>query len=566
MQERRKIMEKYKIKCVSLLTKVFPTIEPKDDLANIKLSAFQNEVLSFQVAYYGNIECMEFVTFQIESQLKKDIRIRQVKLMPSIYPCSIVNYDDNYLDTKPGLYPDLLRDIQEAQVQIVPGQWQAVWIDVELKPEITKGLYQIECMLKDKEANTLCDTSIAIQVYEGELPNQILKHTQWFHADCLADYYQVEPWSNEHWDIIEKSLKIYGKRGINTILTPTFTPPLDTEIGGERTTVQLVDVTVEDRNYKFEFSKLKKWFDLCEKYGILYFEIAHLFTQWGANHAPKVMATVNGSYQRIFGWETDATSLEYAEFLKAYLTTLTKQLDQWRMQGRVYFHLSDEPEEKDIKAYQNAKELVKGYVGDYQIMDALSRYQFYEEGLVDKPVPGTNHIEPFLEHKVPGLWTYYCCAQGSEVSNCFFAMPSARNRILGLQLYKYDLEGFLHWGFNFYNTRYSIEHINPYEVTDAGGAFQSGDAFLVYPGADGAPEESLRLMVLAEAMQDMRALKWLETLTSKEYVLELIEEGLDQPLTFKTYPKEECYLLKLREKVNAKISSCLNESLKNAEG
>lgn len=35
------------------------------------------------------------------------------------------------------------------------------------------------------------------------------------------------------------------------------------------------------------------------------------------------------------------------------------------------------------------------------------------------------------------------------------AMPSARNRGYGLQVYKYGIEGILHWGFNFYNSDYS---------------------------------------------------------------------------------------------------------------
>ena len=63
-----------------------------------------------------------------------------------------------------------------------------------------------------------------------------------------------------------------------------------------------------------------------------------------------------------------------------------------------------------------------------------------------------------------------------------------------MQLYKYKIIGILHWGYNFYNSQFSLEKINPYQVTDAGGAFPSGDAFLVYPGEDRHPEESIRMM------------------------------------------------------------------------
>ena len=91
-------------------------------------------------------------------------------------------------------------------------------------------------------------------------------------------------------------------------------------------------------------------------------------------------------------------------------------------------------------------------------------------------------------------------------------------------------------------------------MTDAANGFPAGDPFLVYPGADGHPEESIRMMVHYEALTDLRALELLESLTSKEYVMELIEEDLDEPLTFKRYPKSDMYLIALRNKVNKEIA------------
>ncbi|WP_334308473.1 glycoside hydrolase domain-containing protein [Lacrimispora sp.] len=38
-------------------------------------------------------------------------------------------------------------------------------------------------------------------------------------------------------------------------------------------------------------------------------------------------------------------------------------------------------------------------------------------------------------------------------------MPSARYRIHGLQVYKYGIEGILHWGFNLYHSTFSLRHL-----------------------------------------------------------------------------------------------------------
>jgi hypothetical protein len=188
------------------------------------------------------------------------------------------------------------------------------------------------------------------------------------------------------------------------------------------------------------------------------------------------------------------------------------------------------------------------------MVDALSAYSFFEKGIVTRPVVCTCNIRTFMEHDVKDLWAYYCNSQGIKVANRFMAMPSYRNRILGQQLYKSDVEGFLHWGFNFWFTQFSTKVINPYAETSAGGAFQSGDAFVVYPlDEDGEVVCSLRLYVLNEGFQDMRALKLLESLTDRQTVLALLEEidGYD------IYPRNNQYILQLREKVNQKIKEAI---------
>ena len=62
------------------------------------------------------------------------------------------------------------------------------------------------------------------------------------------------------------------------------------------------------------------------------------------------------------------------------------------------------------------------------------------------------------------------------------------------------------------------------------------------------------MMVHDEAMADLRALKLLESFTSKEYVMELIEGELAEPLTFRIYPKSDMYLITLRNRVNREIA------------
>ena len=81
----------------------------------------------------------------------------------------------------------------------------------------------------------------------------------------------------------------------------------------------------------------------------------------------------------------------------------------------------------------------------------------------------------------------------------------------------------------------------------------SGDSFVVYPGDNFTPLNSLRLNVFYDGLQDMMALQLLETKIGKEAVVKLMEDSTDKPITFSEYPHSNSGCLKNREKINQEI-------------
>lgn len=533
---------------VSSLCKVFPDGRKMREMEQKRLTGLKGETVSFQIAYRWTGENTEQGNIETLSLIQNSVHIRMVNLVPCEYPCHSKR-DDGYLAVEPGMYPDRLSEIPEWGFPLVPGQWRSLWIDLELAKPLEAGEYPIQLLLK-KNQEVLCKSEILCEILDLTLPKLPIPHTEWFHSDCLAQYYQVDVFSERYWEIVEAFVREAVKHKCNMLLTPVFTPPLDTAVGGERPTVQLVDVTVEKNRYHFGFDKFHRWVKMALTCGIEYFEISHLFSQWGAMAAPKVMAHKDGRCQQIFGWDTDSAGASYREFLHQFLTALKKELQILGITDCTYFHISDEPQMEQIEIFRIALEGVAQDLQDCKVIDALSDYTFYKEGLVQQPVCALDHIRPFLEQRPEYLWGYYCTGQCVDVSNRFIALPGYRTRILGVQLYKYQLDGFLHWGYNFYNSELSRYPIDPYRCTDADNAFPAGDAFLVYPGKDGQPEGSIRLMLMDEAMTDYCAFVALEKLIGREKVLALIDA---QKVTFDDYPKDESYLLKLRAMVNAAI-------------
>lgn len=509
-------------------------------------SMLNNEKKSFQLFISAPFDEAEFY---INSDLDCVFPYK-VEYLPSRLPLKGDTADDYVLLSDDGCYPELLSPA-EKKVTLKNGR-ALMWFEINPQRELTAGKHTVSvtvsCGGESKNAE------VCVSVIACPLDRQKLIYTNWFHTDCLIDYYGVSAFSCEYWRIVENFLKTAVCHGMNCVLTPIFTPPLDTAIGGERTTVQLIGVKKLKHGYEFDFSNLKKWIELSLKCGVEYFELSHLFTQWGARHTPKIIADVHGKSKKIFGWKTWVFSKKYKEFLTALAASLKPFFKELGIEEKIFVHVSDEPNKKQIKTYAYASRLVRSLFGEYKIIDALSDYGFYKKGLITQPIVSNNRIEPFIG-KVPELWTYYCTGQDNNyVSNRFFAMPSQRNRVFGYQLYKYNVKGFLHWGYNFYNTRLSKRKIDPYKVTDAGKQFQSGDSFIVYPASDGTALCSLRLKVLFDGFQDLAALQTLERLADRETALRVLEQGLDNALTFSQYPHSDKWQLETRERINAEIA------------
>ena len=543
-----------KLKLISSLEKVFAD-EELNAPGLEKASVLRGEVFSFQLAYYCDMQ-VDF-SVKINSSFSNPVEIRETALAPCEVPAEESGDTPDLLRTTPGLYPDPLMPVDE-KIITVPEQWRTVWLTVRVAPDEETGEKTVSCkvsalvMRSDEKAEA--ETSIKLNVLPVVLPEQRLIHTEWFHADCIYSFYNIECWSEKYWELLDKYISNFSNHGMNMLLTPLWTPPLDTRVGGERPTVQLLEIEKDGEVFKFDFSRLDRWIDMSLKNGIKYFEMAHPFTQWGAEFCPKIIVRENGEKKKMFGWHISSRSKEYVSFLRQLFPQLLAFLDSKGIKDKCFYHISDEPGWQHQENYKACAELIKELVDGAPVIDAMSNIEFYNGGMVEHPIPCNNHIEPFVEAEVKPLWTYYCVSQREKVPNRFFNFPSYRNRVMGILMYKYDIQGFLQWGYNFWYSQFSIDQkLDPFKSTDAGRGFPSGDAFMVYPGKNG-PVDSIRNEVMFEALQDLRALRKLESLQGREATIKLIEDGLGYELKMTDYPRSATWLLNLREHVNKRIA------------
>lgn len=536
----------FTFRLISSLEKIRSAADVHNDVSRVTL--LRGERFAFQIA--AESDCLEYVKISVQGVPADRVRIYRVRDAVMDNPRNPGECSDYLADT-PGLMPDILQPLAGSEPKQNLRRGLAVfWAELDTGTEMLPGEYTLTVVLSGGGQEVR--QCIAVKVLEAVLPEPKLLFTQWFHTDSIAVYHGVEIYSEAHWRLIDRYMAMASELGMNMILTPVITPPLDTEQGTCRPNTQLAEIEKRGSDYFFDFSRLGRWIGLCRKNGITHFEISHLYSQWGAVYSPNIFVKENGEEKHLFGWHVKADAPEYTAFLRQFLPALTAYLKEMGVAENCYFHISDEPHGTQLENYRRAYQLVKPLVGECGMMDALSDVEFYREGLVENPVCASDAMVPFLEWGADNLWAYYCCAQGERVGNRFLAMPSYRGRILGLQMYKFGIKGFLHWGYNFYFSVLSRYPIDPYTTTSADGAFPSGDPFSVYPGQDG-PIPSLRAKVFFDALQDIRVCRALEEKLGHEAVVKMIDAEAGMEITFADYPRDSRFIPALMEKMKEKL-------------
>ena len=538
------------------------------ELTEVRL--FRGEHFAFQVGCYSEVTSFLSISAEVkperemnpagnaaETSTELSFAIYKVQAVSMDLP-AYADHDEDILTDVPGPMPDLLTPAEEGWSMKVCDNIPAgaYWLDTVVPKDLIPGTYTVTITLDVatswQEAPERIVKELRVTVLSDVLPEQSVLFTEWFHVDCIAERFHTGVYTEAHWNMIEKYMRAAVCNGINMILVPAFTPPLDTMPGTHRLMTQLVGIEKAGENYRFDFAKMDRYMDLALSCGLSYFEISHLFSQWGAKYAPNIEVTENGEKTMMFGWHVESTSPEYRAFLEQFLNALTSHLEARGLLEKCWFHISDEPGTDALEMYRTLQKFVKPLLKGRPIMDALSNVEFSKEDLIDCPVTATNHIEPFLEEGYENQWAYVCCGQYKKVGNRFLGMPQYRNRIIGIQLFKFDIKGFLQWGFNFYRSQLSVYEIDPYVSTSADGSFPSGDAFIVYPGADG-PLNSMRGLVFRDALQDVDILKLASEKLGREYVLRVIDEEAGCEVRFDTYPRESGYILRLMERLKKEI-------------
>lgn len=563
---------KLETKIISSLGKVFPDKVQGSEIEG--LSVFADEPASFQIAYRIDEDKPGLLLYAV---IESDIDVWEeykVAYVPVINALP-VNPDKYFDRSEPGLYPDILYkrnnnntvksdgftwtkimfEMGERHLINAASSWQSLWFTLGGKNNpLTPGQHKFTVRLYNSFSEKLeAECTFNIEVLDATLGAQRLLYTTWFHCDCLADTYNVEMFSDRHFDIIESFAKAAADTGMNMILLPAFTPPLDTPVGSERKTAQLVKVTRTEKGYDFDFSLLERFVAVCKRAGITHFEHSHLYSQWGAKAAPKVMGYENGEYKQLFGWDTDSASEEYTLFIKSYLRALKPVLSKTGVGKNILFHISDEPSDKHLESYKKCLDTVLPEIEGYVNGDAISHYDVFSKANIHTPIISVNSedMDKFIEG-APNRWLYYTGESLVDgFTNRLVSTTAPRCRIVGIQMFYFNMKGFLHWGYNYYYDKLS-HGLCDVKVNPCNYGNYPGTSFMVYPDNDGTALTSARMKVFYEGILDYEALMKFSELAGREKAIALIESFFGE-MKFTYCPEDDLEIINFRKVLNEEI-------------
>jgi hypothetical protein len=258
--------------------RVFPQSEP-EDRRETQLDLLRGERGSFQMVW-RTANDPAAIEASVEASDGVNVRVRRVGYVPMAhFTIDVPESDIDGLGHLPGLVPDPL--FPESTIEAGPFESHSFWVSLEVEPSAEPGEHHLTAIFADADGE-IDRLQITVDVHASVVPaRRNFPVTNWFYANALVDWYQVEFLSEPFWTILDPYLRNLAEHGQDTIYVPLFTPPLD----GEKRPTQLLGVARDGDRYAFDWIAVKRWLDASKAAGLQHFEWTHLFSQWGAAFA-----------------------------------------------------------------------------------------------------------------------------------------------------------------------------------------------------------------------------------------------------------------------------------------
>ena len=453
------------------LTKVLHSYVPDTKGSDLRLDGSLGETVSAQAVLLSDQS--DTVTAKVSrltsSDGKSSIPSEAVRLQWVRYLDITVNSADVPKDELAAVAPASIPDPfwEDAERPVESKSPQPLWIEMEIPANIPPGEYHGELTVTGSKGK--CNLPITVHVRSFRLPEDRHQRViQWWDFPGRG-FESLKPGSEGYWKHLERMCAMVRSYR-----------QTDIRAGWE------LIVRKDDR---WDTMLFEKYAEIAFKSGL---QAVHL-TQVGRHTK--------------FQLEQDSRT-EGIEDNIWRLAAVEEAIKKHGWQGRVFTSLADEPFIYHEQSYRKLLERVRKTAPDVGVVEAIETDDI---GDLDIYVPKLSHLNLWWPHfeelKRQGeqVWFYTCCHPQGRYPNRFLDQPLVLARELHWISYLYRLDGYLHWGFNWF-----ASDGDPYSEKGANQwSLPPGDAQVAYPGRKGFVG-SLRLSAMRDGLQDYEYLWVLE--------------------------------------------------------
>ena len=375
---------------------------------------------------------------------------------------------------------------------------QPMWVSVKVPREnIIKGMYRGTVTVKE-DGKVLAELPLTVTVKNHVLPAP----KDWaFHLDlwqnpyAVSRYYNVEPFSKEHFDLMRPIMKRYADAGGKVITASIMHKPWNGQTFDPFESM-VTWMKKADGSWWFDYTVFDKWVEFMMSLGIKKEIGCFSMVPWRLSF--QYFDQASNQFKYFTGKPGEP---EYEEFWTRMLKSFALHLKE-----KEWFEIThiamDERSMKDMLA---TIAVIKKADKDFKISLAGSHHKELLEPLNDYCVTMAETFSPeeIAVRRAKGMTTtdYTCCAEARP--NTFTFSPPAEAEYLGWFAAKAGVDGYLRWALN----SWVEKPLHDSRFTN----WAAGDTYILYPDA----RTSIRFERLIEGIQAYEKIRILRNATDK---------------------------------------------------
>ena len=394
-------------------------------------------------------------------------------------------------------------------ISINKGKLRALWLEFNIPAEANKGVYNAQIKIISDELLEVVEFNFEIKVFDIILPDskafkKYFDIELWQYPYSSAEYYDVEAFSKEHFEILKPLMNKYKKIGGSAITTTISEDAWggQTYSKNEIHYPSMIKWKKTKDGFKYDYTDFDKWIefnkglDIADKIIIYSIYPWHSsFTYWEDEELVYEKFEVSSDrYNRI--WSDFLYDLMHHLEEKDWLDNAYIGIDEQGLSHEV-FDLIYSIKNSKGQSFKTAGAM-DDLVEKYDLALRMTDLNVGDTAAAKNPKEFTRLVK---ERKDKGYRTTLYSCTGHIPGN--FSLCESVESYWTIINSSRETDGFLRWAYDAW-----IE--NPLEDTTH-NSFEPGDTFLIYPDYKDSQSykvhSSIRLEKMAEAIRDVNKLR-----------------------------------------------------------